>query len=229
MLSLFTLTDADITSFGRRLFDQYKQSLSSFEEAASRCAKAMYDEFVDDKGNPAFILLRIFRVFDRDYLPAELQDLLKSDTTSCMALIGTYGREPAWRDRRKSRGHQVLSMGQDRAPMVAAALNQLRLHEVQVSPAIHLESSSMFTSYFLVENALGSAAVPSQTEFVQPYHVASVIGLGSSFTSKSAFILLGFSTVPISRDIAEHLTGLTPFVGTILATYDARGQIWQAA
>ena len=45
--------------------------------------------------------------------------------------------------------------------------------------------------------------VAAQEEFVRPYGIASVIGLGGLISTGDMFALILFSKVPISRDVAD--------------------------
>ena len=56
---------------------------------------------------------------------------------------------------------------------------------------------------FYVPRALGSAHIVAQEEFVRPYGIASVIGLGGLITTGDMFALILFSRVPISREVAD--------------------------
>ena len=50
---------------------------------------------------------------------------------------------------------------------------------------------------FHVENAVGSAIVPAQDEFVLPYAVRSVIGLGGLLSSGEIFAVILFARCPV--------------------------------
>ena len=111
MIDLVQADQQTIMAFGRQLLTDYRDSLSSFEEAAQTTVERIYDTFRQPNGDPAFALVRVFRLADFQTLPEDAQASVDSNHERWMALAGTYGIEPAWCDRRSSHEHKVLNLG----------------------------------------------------------------------------------------------------------------------
>jgi hypothetical protein len=91
---------------------------------------------------------------------------------------------------------------------------------------LELKQAAYMTNYFHVPQAPGSPFIPAQDEFVRPYGVQSVIGIGGEFVSQSFYIALCFSKVAINEDDARKFTELSAFLSTMLAIYDGKGVLW---
>jgi hypothetical protein len=80
--------------------------------------------------------------------------------------------------------------------------------------------------YFYVPDAYNNPAIPDKDNFVIPYGIRSVIGIGSPFLSGSFYIGLFFSKVFISEEHVETFAKLATPVSTLLATYDRGDHLW---
>jgi len=231
MLDLHTSDSYAIDDFGRLLLSANRTNLGSFEEAARVCVKAIYDTFRQPDGHGTFALVRIYRLCRYDELLPELQAIASADVPQWMALMGTIGNEPAWCDRRTSQGHKAIQAVGDRSPMLTAAFEQIGLDKIVGAKRAStnspiMKNADLFTNYFHVPNAAGSPFIPAQHEFVKPYHIQSVVGLGSAFLSKAIHLTLCFSDIFIDDDVAQKFARLSEYVSTLLAIYDGRGTIW---
>ena len=102
---------------------------------AEELVRFLHDHLVDDRGQPALALVRMFET--RPY--AELDDDLKALATAaypsilpytrCLVLLATVGDEPDWNDCRRSAGHRVIPLPSVDAvrqlPMVAQLIREL--------------------------------------------------------------------------------------------------------
>jgi hypothetical protein len=227
-INLHKTDDKAVNQFARSLMDVRTQS-ASFEGASQRLVETLYQSLRQANGQPTFALLRVYRLMRHAELLPELQALVDPARERWMALMGTVGIEPAWGDRRLSQGHKVLNLGEDQSPMLSAALYQLGLDVGLALPEgsdMELGSTSYMTRYFHVPQALGSPYVPAQDGFVVPYNIQSVVGIGSGFVSRSLYILLGFSLLPLDKEHARFVAQMAPFIGATLASFDAK-QLWE--
>jgi hypothetical protein len=228
MIEINKINESNATAFGRVLFND-ETVYSSFETLSQVVVKKIYDEFQQADGSPAFALVRIYRLTQLKELPEEIKPLVDVQRERWMCLMGTYGKEEAWQSRHTSQGHKALNIGADQSPMLSAALYQLGL-DVGVEypkPALDMsmDNATFMTRYFHVEKAPGSPFIPAQDPFVKPYSIQSVVGIGNGFVSKSSYVLLAFSQANISDQQARDFSQLAPFVGALLARYDAK-KIW---
>lgn len=231
MIDMSRLDHNGITQFGRELLRQRDKQLGSFEEAAQVCCSAFYRAFTDADGNPAFALFRIFRISRYPELTPEMKATVNRADEQWLTLMATIGDEPAWRDRRQSQGHGCIPKAAAMtAPMLTEAFRELNL-TWEGTPAdtdFHLArlDEHISSRYFHVRDAVGSRYIPAQDDFVVPYDVRSVIGLGSGFMSGSAAFAIGFSRVRIGDEQAAIFAEISPYLLTVLASFEERGTIW---
>jgi hypothetical protein len=199
----------------RGLFDDEPANV---DEAAQRVVDFFYRELVDANGAPAFALVRFFKTEAYGNLSSELQDFARaaggvewlSDDVRCLTLLATNGDEPAWRSTKESRGHRAIPLMSvemvEQAPMIAQLIKQLGLSTsavVRPEAGLILDRDGKKHNVFYVPHAAGSPHIVAQSEFVIPYKIASVIGLGGLITSGDMFATILFSKVPITSDVAD--------------------------
>jgi hypothetical protein len=227
MIMLDNLHEEEIRKFGAALLRSQRESAKSFEEAAQHIVSDIHKTFTDHAGNPAFPLVRVYRMCQYDALPSDLKPLANAETSLWMTLMATCGLEPAWNDRRQSQGHKVVPAGDQRSPMVAAAFQQIGLDEAPSADGLTFSEATFMTRYFHVANAIDNPAIPAQAEFVRPYQIKSVIGLGARFMAGTAHLTLCFSRTPLNEQAARSFATLSAHVSTLLAFFDTR-KIWHA-
>ena len=93
MLDLDTSSESAVSLFGKNLFMKYRAGLHSFEEAANVCVNAIYDEFRQSDEQPAFALVRVYRLCRYEELLPDLQKLAIPEITYWIALMATVGIE----------------------------------------------------------------------------------------------------------------------------------------
>jgi PAS domain S-box-containing protein len=69
---------------------------------------------------------------------------------------------------------------------------------------------------FHVPEARGSPFVPDQAQFVEPFGIRSVLGIGGALPPSQAFVVLIFATVPIPKRTAELFRLLGTSIGLAL-------------
>jgi hypothetical protein len=199
----------------RTLFDDDPGSVTA---AAQRAVEFFYRELVDGRGATACALVRFFKTERFDALDSDQQEFaLKTagsatldDEVRCLTLLATTGDEPQWKSPAQSRGHRAIPLTSidmvEQAPMIAQLIKQLGLSVSSVvhpEPGLILDTEGRKQNVFFVPNAPGSPHIVAQEEFVRPYGIASVIGLGGLLTTGDMFALILFSKVPISREVAD--------------------------
>jgi hypothetical protein len=228
MLEITTLTEALLELFARQRYITFMNNLLPFESVAQHWVNDLY-QALDHHGQPGLALVRLYRLGRTQELPAELLARCPDCKEWALFLMGSAGDEAAWNGRHGSRQHQIISLeAAQRRPMFAAAFEQLALDD---SPAINLDlgieiQRLALYSYFSVPQAQGSPAIPFQEDFVRPYGIQSVFGIGGNFLSGASYLLLLFSKVPFPPAICKALHGLAPYVATSLAKADSQGMIW---
>lgn len=229
MIDLKRVTSLNLIGYGQFLYEtMIADSHILMESRAQTLAERLHADFETD-GQPLFSLLRIFRFGPREDLSTELQAMALSEDRYWLALMGTYGEEPDWRDRRKSAAHQVIPADSYATPMLRAAFQQLGLsfgEDIQ-SEVFRLNGvrDSVLGRSFYIDQAAGSVYVPDQ-EFVSRYNIQSVLGIGAPLENSTACLLIGFTSIPLSGDEAATFGLLTPYLMTLLAATNQPGQLW---
>ncbi len=191
----------------------------SMEDAAYKVVRYFYDNLADQEtGKPACVLARLFKTHSYGLLGKELQDFADKISTSeskspdmkCLTLLATAGELPEWNSRGKSNGHKAIPLTSEKfvraVPMISNLVSQLGLeinHVIKPNPGILLDIAQKKYNVFYVPEALGSAVIPSQENFVIPYGVKSVIGFGGVFPSGNLFATILFTRVFFEQRVAD--------------------------
>lgn len=228
MIDLATCTQQAVNDFARMIYSVYRDSASSLEEMSQHIVHEIFGEFQDESGEPAFALLRMFRVSHYDELPDDLKTQVSDQSGHLLTLMATVGLEASWCDRHSSQHHQVQPMNALKTPLMQAVLDQIGMKVDGSGVGI-----SMFTSakpdnnpgYFYVENAFESQYIVDKDEFIVPYGIQSVVAVGSPFRSGAAGLLVGFSRVPIPPEQACYFANMGVYIFTVLSQHDEK-QVW---
>jgi hypothetical protein len=136
----------------------------------------------------------------QNFAAAQLGDIPPRRDMRCLTLLATVGDEVPWNSRHKSKGHQAIPLPSAErvraAPMIMRLIEQLGVDiESLVSAAEPHNHGGDTRTYdvFHVEQAAGSPFIPAQAEFVERYHIASVVGFGGLLRSGELFALILFS------------------------------------
>jgi hypothetical protein len=205
--------------------------LRSFEEAAQVTVENIFDAFRQPNGEPVFALTRIYRLCTTAELTDEIRASLTKDSDYWLALMGTVGLEPAWCDRRDSRFHQAVPIGPNMSLMFQTMLTHLGVNvaQLRMEKSVSTDSAAMaMTKVFHVYDALESPAIPDKDNFVIPYDIQSVIGIGGKFLSGAFFVSVCFSQIPVQVAEAQLCAELAPYIATLLALYDNQGVLWNS-
>lgn len=137
-------------------------------------------------------------------------------STLVLSLLGTYGDEPAWRDRTKSDNHAFVPLASAEtvraAPMIAQLFLELGLplDWVEEEDQIRVDSLPNIDGAFFVDDA--RQAVDSEgrkiigaRDFVHEHGIRSVFGVGGSWSDGTLFCLIAFTTEELTRDTAQKM------------------------
>ena len=187
-------------------------------DGADTLIRFLYENFVDDDGQPACALVRMFKTHRFDALDIELRDFAVAIEPAasrvadlrCLVLLATIGQEPVWNSRHDSRGHKCIPLVSEKmveeAPMIAQLIKQIGLNIRNVlrpDPALMLTQENASYNVFYVPEANGSPYIVAQKDFVRRYGISSVIGFGGLAGAGDLLATIMFSKVPITPQVAE--------------------------
>jgi len=211
------------------------QGSASMEGTAGKIVRHFYDGLVDAEGERASALVRFYKTHPFRDLDGELQgfalDLLggtpPSPELKCLVLLATAGDKTEWNSRKSSQGHKAIPLPNEeavhQAPMVRSLINQLGIPlgmVIRPEPGFLLDMEQRTYNVFLVQEALGSAYIPAQREFVIPCGIRSVLGFGGLLPSGEMFAVIMFFKVPITRQTADLFKALSLSVKMALLPFD---------
>ena len=221
-------------------------SLSGFLENAaqdlSKAVQMLFDESI--------VLARTFITVDFGSLPPTNQRFVQSlsdltgagseleDSTSVLSLVGTYGGETNWQDRRKSEDHLGIPLIStafvDSIPMISRLLKELglSLDWVVTHDADMIQKTIGHTEgLFFVENAgdatdLKGRKIITAQNFVSKHEVKSVFGAGGAYPDGNIIVQVVFSRDQFPRAIAENFLPLISLFKSKTASLVRAGYIF---
>jgi two-component system, NtrC family, sensor kinase len=211
-LQKFTLRDMSECGLALRHLGNKANNL---EEASNHIIQYLYNNLIDKQsGKNSCVLIRFFKTHSYGELTSELQEYaqeqlgnhLPDDSLKCLTLLATAGELPEWNSRHKSGGHKTIPLANEEAiariPMISQLIQQLGLNlgtVVQPDPNLLTDLEQRMYNVFYIPDALGSPYIPSQTSFVIPFNIKSVVGFGGLLPSGNMFVILMFLRVVIPR------------------------------
>lgn len=210
------LSEADIEKVVAEVFDNHE--FSSVEEAYQQLAKTMVNYF-NSESQSDFVLSRVYHSFNLSVLPQPLQATATeiwgevNENAKFIVLLGTYGTEKEWQDRRQSKGHKAILLNHDtlkKIPMVSRLLQQIGINlgsSEGEDQGIEFEGISGTFGVFYVSPAKDSPYIPAQ-DFVIKYDVQTVIGTGVMLPQGDIALYIGFSRIPIAKEVASNIAPL---------------------
>lgn len=225
MYDLTQLTLQDITEIGIALRN-FGKDADSLETLANRCVQYLYQNLIDPAtGEPACALTRFFKTHPYEALPDSLQahalEIINAPASlpaevKCLTLLATQGERADWCDRHTSQGHQAIPLTSehvvDQIPMISQLIKSFGLNINSViapDPTLLMTLQQKTCNVFYIPTALGSAFIPAQTNFVEPYGIQSVLGFGGMLPSGDLFTIILFSKVKIP-EVTAHLFKTLP-------------------
>lgn len=207
----------------------------TFELAAQRVCRFLYDELRDAEGERQCALVRCYKTNAFGLLEPELQDFARTlmgfrqpwATMKCLTLMATVGQTAAWNSRHQSRGHRAIPLPSPevvaKAPMISRLIKEFGIElssVVQPSAGIVRELAGKRHGVFHVEDAVGSPYIPAQQEFVVRFGIRSVLGFGGLLTNGDLFAVILFATVQVSQGSADRFRTLALDVKSGLSRYN---------
>lgn len=207
----------------------------SLEGAADVITRYLYEHCVTPDGERSCALVRFYKTHRYDALEPALQrfaatqlgDVPPSRDMRCLTLLATAGDEPQWNSRHESKEHQAIPLPSAErvraAPMIMKLIEELGVDiESLVSTAEPRARGGEARTYdvFHVEQAAGSPFIPAQAEFVERYHIASVVGFGGLLRSGELFALILFSRDVIPPRCAARFRTIALDVRSSLFAFD---------
>ena len=225
----FSLLDMLRCSKGLRQAASHAQT---FDAGATAVTGYIYSQFADPvTKEPQCALVRMYKTRRYGDLDPLLQEFARNkldgmplgDDTRVLTLVATTGLKPEWCDPARSVAHKAIPLPSveivEQAPMIAALIKALGVDIADiVTPSVSLMPDSEGKTYnvFFVQRALGSAVIPAQTEFVEPYGIKSVIGFGGLLPTGELFALVLFSRVSVPQESAARFRSVALDVKAIL-------------
>jgi hypothetical protein len=207
-------------------------SSASSEALAEGIVKYFYEHLVMGvENNKACALVRFFKTKSYAELTStqkqradfSFESQLCFPTTKCLTLEATAGDRPDWNAVSQSAAHQAIPLPSEalvhEMPMISQLISDLglRVSDVLDPPAdLLIGKSEEDYNIFLVPDAVGSAIIPAQDEFVIPNQIRSVLGFGGMMPSGNMFAVILFSKARINRDTADMFRCIS--LATSLAT-----------
>jgi two-component system NtrC family sensor kinase len=236
-LTSFTLKDmANLEAALRRI----GAGAESMQEVASRIVRHLHGGLVDRRsGKGSCALVRLFKTHRQGDLPPELREGVGAAADGaavtremkCLVLLATAGDEPAWNSTALSVGHKVIPIASPSAvakvPMLVDLFRQLGIESALESlpeSGILIEPEQKTFNVFYVPVARGRPEM-LQEDFVLPFHIESVLGVGGMLPSGELFALVMFSKIPIPRATADLFAPLALSVKLALLRFDG-GQVF---
>lgn len=208
----------------------------SMEELANRMVRYLHQNLIDPTTNePACSLVRFFKTHPYSGLSLDLQEAASEilggraalTTTQCLTLLATAGDESNWNSRRLSTGHKAIPLIDkdfvDRAPMISQLIRQFGLDVdavLEPAPGILVDTERTTFNVFYIAEALGSAHIPAQADFVIPNRIRSVLGFGGMLPSGNLFTIILFTKVLVSQETADLFKWISAYVRIAAASID---------
>jgi hypothetical protein len=192
------------------------EGAASMEQAAKRVVAHLYDGLGDGEGKRACVLVRFYKTHAFGQLPPDLQAAAAggaappAGSVKCLTLLATAGEHADWNSRFTSAGHKAIPLPSaavvEQIPMVAQLVRQFGLDLaalLEPKGELLVDDEQRNYNVFHVPEARGSAHIPAQAQFVEPYGIRSVLGFGGLLPSGDLYAAIMFSKTPISRSVAE--------------------------
>jgi hypothetical protein len=209
------------------------QGAQALEEAAQELVAGFQQQF-----DESVVIARAFVTVPYSSLPPKNQEFVRNlaesagaaadlkPATPVLSLVGTYGQETDWRDRRKSKGHVgiplISSSFVDAIPMISRLLKELGVPMTWVdSHDSEIIAKTMDPSggLFFVDNAAeatdhqGRKIIAAQ-DFVSSYDVKSVFGAGGVYPGGQIVVIVAFCRDAFAKAAAEKFLELNSWFRT---------------
>jgi hypothetical protein len=195
------------------------QGAETLEDAAQELVATLQQKF-----DESVVIARAFVTVPYGSLPPENKEFVQKlagsadlkPATPVLSLIGTYGQESDWRDRRKSKGHvgipMISSSFVEAIPMISRLLKELGVPMTWVDShdtEIIVKTMDPSGGLFFVDDAAeatdhqGRKIIAAQ-DFVSSYSVKSVFGTGGVYPGGQIVVIVAFCRDGFTRAEAER-------------------------
>jgi hypothetical protein len=218
------------------------ESAKSLEDAANKTTAFLFNRLVDGKtGQKNSVLIRIYKTHPYCELDPRLQafacgimgEAPPAPTTKCLTMMATAGIKPEWNSRDRSVGHQAIPLASvgfvEKAPMISQLIKQFGMDipaVVAPDPRLIVDLSKTEFNVFHVAQAKGSPFIPAQNEFVVPHKVQSLVGFGGMLASGDIIAAIVFTSVAISKEVAERFRPLGPSLTALAAPFIRKNAVF---
>ncbi len=208
---------------------------ADLQDVAGRVVRHLFESFTRlGTGEPACVLVRLFKTIRYDRLAPELQRLAAQrmggappdSSIACLTLLGSAGVIPGWNDLAQSGRFRVIPLSSpeevDRLPMFSQLFHQMGWSlpsRTQPSADLLVDRQEHAFNVFHILQAAGSPYVPAQEEFVGPFSVRSVLGFGAVLPDNELFTVILFSRDTIPESVAQLFKPLALSVQVALAPH----------
>jgi hypothetical protein len=199
----------------------------TLEQAAQQLVSGLYESFEE-----SIVIARAFVTVPYGSLPGSNQEFVSQlvesagaadelkTATPVLSLIGSWGAEAGWNDRRDSQGHVgiplVSSSFVDAIPMISRLLQELGVpvdwvdsHDDEMIVGTIGGRSSLFyvSNAGQATDAQGRKIIAAQ-DFVSSHGVHSVFGVGTAYATGQILVLVAFCRDSFSKSVAEQFLPL---------------------
>ena len=199
------------------------QGAETLEDAAQELVATLQQKF-----DESVVIARAFVTVPYGSLPPENKEFVQKlagsadlkPATPVLSLIGTYGQESDWRDRRKSKGHvgipMISSSFVEAIPMISRLLKELGVPMTWVDShdtEIIVKTMDPSGGLFFVDDAAeatdhqGRKIIAAQ-DFVSAYSVKSVFGTGGVYPGGQIVVIVVFCRDAFTKAAAERFLEL---------------------
>lgn len=198
----------------------------SVESSAQEFARSLFDAFTE-----SLVLARVYVSLPLEDLAPEVRTFAEAvatgkglsakmkSSTPVLCLMGTYGQQTVWRQRKLSQGHQGIPLASaefvDSVPMLARLFRDTGVSQQVLQDfdgGVDIQRDVVNGLFYVADaqktvDAQGRLVIPAQ-DFVIKHGVKTVFGGGGLFVNGSfgAFIL--FTREDVSHAAAERVNSL---------------------
>ena len=216
MLSFQSSSWADIDALRQRIMGAAAESV---EESAQTFADELANRYSTVVLARVFLVLPFASLLAGDRVAATAlanEDSGLTAKTPVLTLLGTAGREPEWKNRKRSAGHRAIpllsSAHVQGIPMLAKLLADLEVNLAGLDDGKPIATRRMLggrNCAFFVPDALtsqddaGRHIIPAR-DFVQNNGIRTVFGMGGAYADGTLAAAVVFTSEAIDRAIVDR-------------------------
>ncbi|MEO7037209.1 MAG: hypothetical protein ABI548_24865 [Polyangiaceae bacterium] len=205
--------------------------------------------FVDQLATYSTVVLaRVFLVLPLSGLPETEQAAARgaasgasqlNSKTPVLALLGSAGRLPQWRERTKSVGHLAIPLlSSDHVqniPMIAKLLSDLEVNLAGLDDGKPIATRRMLgglnAAFFVADAAssldgAGRHIIPAQ-DFVAANEVRTVFGMGGAYADGTLAVAIVFTSETIDRAVVDRFPSVISNFKMATATLLSTGRVYR--